>query len=93
VSLVLRAFVAGVTNGIKLNSIYSNVKKYFSTRILKKFIEGALEGVLYISMGSNLQSSQTSEGKRQAFMEAVSKYSNEFSGSGREILYPGSLKM
>lgn len=40
---------------------------------IKKFIDDASEGVIYFSIGSNLQSSQMSEGKRQAFLEAFSK--------------------
>jgi glucuronosyltransferase len=37
------------------------------------FLDEAPDGVIYFSMGSNLKSSQMSEDKKQAFLEAFSK--------------------
>jgi glucuronosyltransferase len=40
---------------------------------LQKYLDEAAHGVIYFSMGSNLQSSQMSDSKRNAFLEAFSE--------------------
>jgi glucuronosyltransferase len=49
-----------------------NNRKVFPQDV-KKFIDDATDGAIYISMGSNLKSSEMPEDKRQAFLEAISK--------------------
>jgi UDP:flavonoid glycosyltransferase YjiC (YdhE family) len=48
-------------------------KKYFSHQDIEKFIDDATDGVIYMSLGSNLRSSRMSTAKRQAFVEAFSR--------------------
>jgi hypothetical protein len=49
------------------------LRKIVSHQDIKKFIDDAPDGVIFFSMGSNLQSSDMPEAKRQAFLEAFSK--------------------
>jgi glucuronosyltransferase len=59
---------------------------------LQKYLDDAPHGVIYFSMGSNLQSSQMPESKRNAFLEAFSKFKQQVLWKWETDTLPGQPK-
>jgi glucuronosyltransferase len=59
---------------------------------LQKYLDDAPDGVIYFSMGSNLQSSQMPEGKRNAFLKVFSKLKQKVLWKWETDTLPGQPK-
>jgi hypothetical protein len=60
--------------GLKTQAgVNGNNEGFFFQQDIKTFLDEAPDGVVYFSMGSNLQSSEMPEEKKQAFLETFSK--------------------
>ncbi|KDR11535.1 UDP-glucuronosyltransferase 1-8 [Zootermopsis nevadensis] len=59
---------------------------------LQKYLDEAPHGVIYFSMGSNLQSSEMPESKRKVFLEAFSKFKQRVLWKWETDSLPGQPK-
>nr|CAD7463409.1 unnamed protein product [Timema tahoe] len=77
-----------VTNIVEVGGLHIKPAKKLP-QDLQKFMDDAKEGVVYFSLGSNLQSSDLPEYKREAFLKAFSKLKQKVLWKFEADILPG----